>query len=80
MSPVLSFRQVGAADPLAEPLIRELTEEYVARYGPGAHAEMARYPAAEFAPPHGLLLLLLADGAPVAGGAFRRTPTRRPPS
>ncbi|WP_329583371.1 GNAT family N-acetyltransferase [Kitasatospora sp. NBC_01250] len=72
MSPVLTFREAGLADELAEPLIRELTEEYVARYGEGAHEEMARYPAAEFAPPHGLLLLLLADGEPVAGGAFRR--------
>ncbi|MFF7632796.1 GNAT family N-acetyltransferase [Kitasatospora sp. NPDC008050] len=72
MSPVLTFRQADLADRLAEPLIRELTAEYLARYGEGAHAEMARYPAAEFAPPHGLLLLLLADGEPVAGGAFRR--------
>ncbi|GAB2706779.1 GNAT family N-acetyltransferase [Kitasatospora kifunensis] len=69
---MLTVSQVSATDPLAEPLIRELTQEYLARYGEGAHAEMARYPATEFAPPHGLLLLLLADGEPVAGGAYRR--------
>ncbi|WP_051969868.1 GNAT family N-acetyltransferase [Kitasatospora azatica] len=69
---VLTIRQVEADHPLAEPLVRELTEEYLTRYGEGAHAEMSRYPVAEFAPPGGLLLLLLEDGEPVAGGAFRR--------
>nr|WP_328959281.1 GNAT family N-acetyltransferase [Kitasatospora purpeofusca] len=59
-------------DPLAEPLVRELTEEYVRRYGPEAHQEMTRYPADDWTAPHGLLLLLLEDGEPVAGGAYRR--------
>mgnify|MGYP001329637357 CR=1 FL=1 len=58
--------------PLARPLLRDLEREYVARYGGQARAEMTRYPAAEFSPPHGLLLLLLARGEPVAGGAYRR--------
>nr|WP_223291095.1 GNAT family N-acetyltransferase [Streptomyces avicenniae] len=53
-------------------MLRELEHEYVTRYGPIASDEMARYPDAEFAPPDGLLLLLLRDGEPVAGGAYRR--------
>ncbi|MGK4582966.1 GNAT family N-acetyltransferase [Kitasatospora sp. HPMI-4] len=65
-------RRVGLDDRITEPLVRELTHEYVSRYGPSAHQEMARYPAAAFAPPDGLLLLLLEDGEPVAGGAYMR--------
>ncbi|MER7751269.1 GNAT family N-acetyltransferase [Kitasatospora sp. NPDC097643] len=59
-------------DPLVEPLLRELTHEYVSWYGPAAHQEMTRYPRDAFAEPHGVLLLLLEDGAPVAGGAYKR--------
>ncbi|MEE1754672.1 GNAT family N-acetyltransferase [Streptomyces sp. SP18CS02] len=62
-------------EPLVQPMLRELTYEYSSRYGPQAHQEMVRYPAAEFAPPHGALLLLLEDGVAVAGGAFRRHDT-----
>ncbi|GAA1967606.1 GNAT family N-acetyltransferase [Kitasatospora viridis] len=69
---VLTFRQVAIDDALAEPLVRELTAEYVSRYGPDGHREMSRFPSVDFAPPTGLLILLLADGAPVAGGAYRR--------
>ncbi|GLW69136.1 putative acetyltransferase, GNAT [Kitasatospora phosalacinea] len=68
----LTVERAVLGDPLTEPLVRELTHEYVTRYGPGGHQEMARYGAEEFAPPHGLLLLLLQDGEPVAGGAYRR--------
>ncbi|MFD5462253.1 GNAT family N-acetyltransferase [Kitasatospora sp. NPDC127059] len=70
--PCEEFRKVTLDDPLVEPLLRELTHEYVTRYGPGAHQEMARYPADAFAEPHGALLLLLAGGEPVAGGAYMR--------
>jgi GNAT superfamily N-acetyltransferase len=62
----------AATDPLVRTMLRELGDEYSARYGKDAHAEMARYPSAEFDPPHGVLLLLLERGEPVAGGAFRR--------
>lgn len=58
-------------DPLVRPLLRGLAEEYTARYGTASN-ELTRYPADEFAPPHGLLLLLLHRGEPVAGGAYRR--------
>ncbi|WP_033212101.1 GNAT family N-acetyltransferase [Kitasatospora phosalacinea] len=68
----LTVERAVLGDPLTEPLVRELTHEYVTRYGPGGREEMARYGAEEFAPPHGLLLLLLRDGEPVAGGAYRR--------
>ncbi|MDF3289749.1 GNAT family N-acetyltransferase [Streptomyces silvisoli] len=70
--PRLTITRVAVSDPLVEPLLRELGDEYSARYGKDAHTELARYPADEFAPPDGVLLLLLEDGEPVAGGAFRR--------
>ncbi|MFI9327455.1 GNAT family N-acetyltransferase [Kitasatospora sp. NPDC052868] len=70
--PVLEVRRVVIDDPLVEPLLRELTEEYVGRYGPEARQEMTRYPRDAFAEPAGLLLLLLEDGEPVAGGAYKR--------
>ncbi|WP_327233055.1 GNAT family N-acetyltransferase [Streptomyces sp. NBC_01317] len=68
----LTWATAAVTDPLARPMLRELGDEYSARYGKDAHAEMARYPAAEFEPPHGVLLLLLERGEAVAGGAFRR--------
>ncbi|WP_308271335.1 GNAT family N-acetyltransferase [Kitasatospora sp. SUK 42] len=70
--PRAEFRKAALDDPLVEPLLRELTHEYVTRYGPGAHEEMSRYPGEAFAEPHGVLLLLLEDGEPVAGGAYMR--------
>ncbi len=68
----LTVAKVVVSDPLVAPLLRELGDEYATRYGKDAHAELARYPAEDFAPPHGVLLVLLRDGEPVAGGAFRR--------
>ncbi|MFE2725277.1 GNAT family N-acetyltransferase [Kitasatospora sp. NPDC059327] len=67
----IEVRRVTIDDPLVEPLLRELTEEYVARYGPDAREEMSRYPKDAFAEPAGVLLLLLEDGEPVAGGAYK---------
>ncbi|MER5350809.1 GNAT family N-acetyltransferase [Kitasatospora sp. NPDC002551] len=73
----VEVRRVRIDDPLAEPLVRELTEEYVRRYGPEAHQEMTRYPADSWAESHGgVLLLLLEDGEPVAGGAYKRYDAR----
>lgn len=68
-------RAVVLADPLVRPLLRELEQEYTARYPAlaGRSRELERYPAEEFEPEQGgLLLLLLQDGEPVAGGAYRR--------
>ncbi|MFD0349178.1 GNAT family N-acetyltransferase [Kitasatospora aburaviensis] len=70
---MVEVRRVALGDRLVEPLLRELTHEYVTRYGPQAREEMSRYPAEAFAEPAGgLLLLLLVDGVPVAGGAYKR--------
>ncbi|KOX38267.1 MULTISPECIES: GNAT family N-acetyltransferase [unclassified Streptomyces] len=66
----LSVRRTTTDDPLARPLLDELAYEYTTRYG-SAH-DLSRYPAEEFAPPHGAFLLLLDQGLPVAGGAYRR--------
>ncbi|MET9295674.1 GNAT family N-acetyltransferase [Streptomyces sp. NPDC003077] len=67
-----TWARVGAGHPLARPMLAELEDEYLRRYGASARREMTRYPAGDFAPPDGVLLLLLEDGDPVAGGAFRR--------
>ncbi|MFJ7958731.1 GNAT family N-acetyltransferase [Streptomyces sp. NPDC096319] len=70
MTFALSVHRTTTTDPLARPLLDELAHEYTTRYG-SAH-DLHRYPAAEFAPPHGAFLLLLEQGRPVAGGAYRR--------
>ena len=74
--PALEVRSVHLHDPLVRPMLDELATEYWTRYRRLLTAEQLReelehYPAADFAPPAGELLLLLDDGAPVAGGAFR---------
>ncbi|MGV0850653.1 GNAT family N-acetyltransferase [Mycolicibacterium phlei] len=74
----LRFVAVGQDDPLAEPLLAELAVEYAGRYG-GTPDRVRRwldvYPAAEFAPPAGGLLIGLRGDRPVTGGAFRRFDT-----
>ncbi len=69
------FVYVAADDPRAAPLLDDLTREYDSRYGEAfgepAAAELSRYPAADFAAPRGAFVLLLRDGAPIAGGAFK---------
>ena len=80
MSTSLSSRpldvvRVHPDDPRAVPLFTELAVEYDTRYGGlfgDTSQEFARYPAEEFLPPDGELVLLLEDGVAVAGGAFRR--------
>jgi GNAT superfamily N-acetyltransferase len=73
----VTIRSVHLHDPLVRPLLDELAHEYASRYRSlldedDLRAEMEHYPAADFAAPHGDLVLLLADGEAVAGGAFRR--------
>src|SRR6476661_2238709 len=71
----LRFVAVGQDDPLAEPLLDELAVEYATRYGATLHAVskwLRGYPADEFAPPGGGLLVGVLNGQPVTGGAFRR--------
>jgi GNAT superfamily N-acetyltransferase len=71
----LDFVAVGQDDPLAEPLLAELAVEYATRYG-ATEAVVSKwlrgYPADEFAPPGGGLLIGVLNGLPVTGGAFRR--------
>lgn len=71
----LQVVRVHPRDEVAAPLFAELTVEYSTRYGDlfgGVASEMTRFPAEEFLPPDGELVLILEDGAAVAGGAFRR--------
>lgn len=71
----LRFVAVGHDDPLVEPLLRELAVEYADRYGSTEDAVarwLRSYPAEEFAPPAGDLVIGLWGGQPVTGGAFRR--------
>ncbi len=69
------FVVVAQDDPLAKPLLDDLTAEYRARYGSfvdgGEYADLHAYPLEEFASPTGALVIALLDGQPVAGGAFR---------
>ncbi|MEE4422902.1 GNAT family N-acetyltransferase [Streptomyces bugieae] len=71
----LTVRHTTVGDPLARPLLDELTHEYSTRYQKPVDLGL-EYPAEEFAPPGGTFLLLLADGQPVAGGAYRRLDAR----
>lgn len=69
------FVPVAQNDELAAPLLADLADEYAGRYGatPAAHLEaLRRYPAREFEPPAGGLLVGLVDGLPVTGGGFRQ--------
>lgn len=72
---LLDFVVVGQTDPLVAPLLEGLATEYAIRYGGTAgtrHRELLSYPAEEFDPPSGALVVAMSGGAPVAGGAFRR--------
>jgi len=71
----LRFVAVGQDDPLAEPLLAELTVEYASRYGvteQDVSKWLRGYPATEFEAPGGGLLIGLLGGQPVTGGAFCR--------
>jgi GNAT superfamily N-acetyltransferase len=71
----LRFVPVGQDDPLAQPLLDELALEYATRYHgtvSGVGKWLRGYPAAEFEPPAGGMLVGLLGGVPVTGGAFRR--------
>ena len=72
----LRFVTVSQHDPLAAPLLAELAVEYACRYGSTEQRVMKwlleEYPAEDFTPPDGALLIGLLDGVPITGGAFRR--------
>jgi polar amino acid transport system permease protein len=66
---------VAQSDPRVRPLLADLAREYATRYHRALvdeHHKLREYPPERFAPPHGGLLLLLAGGVAVAGGAFQR--------
>ncbi|TQC49115.1 GNAT family N-acetyltransferase [Rhodococcus sp. WS4] len=66
---------VDQTDPLAAPLLEELAIEYSTRYGrtrDEIYEDLTTYPAEEFSAPGGALLVVVDNGTPVAGGAFRR--------
>jgi GNAT superfamily N-acetyltransferase len=69
-----TFLHTTPLDPLARPLLVDLEREYDERYrelfSGGAAAEMNRYPAEIFSPPHGTFLLLLRAGEPISAGAL----------
>lgn len=70
-----SVHRLALDDPRVAPLVEGLTNEYDTRYGSlfgGAGEEMRRYPAEEFAAPHGALLIIRELRQSVAGGAYRR--------
>ncbi|HPX36728.1 MAG TPA: GNAT family N-acetyltransferase [Mycobacterium sp.] len=72
---MIEFRSVSQDDELARPLLAELAEEYGSRYGDAPERVLrglVNYPAHEFDPPHGGMLVGLLDSVPVTGGAFRR--------
>ncbi|BCW37967.1 N-acetyltransferase [Arthrobacter sp. StoSoilA2] len=76
-TPTLSVLSLPMRDPRVRPLLDELAVEYDTRYGTlfgtgGAAEELNRYPAEEFAAPHGALIIIQENGESVAGGAFRR--------
>ncbi|WP_454788180.1 GNAT family N-acetyltransferase [Mycolicibacterium lutetiense] len=71
----VQFVAVGLDDPLAGPLLAELSVEYSGRYG-GTPEQMMGWlrgkSADDFAPPGGGLYIGVLDGVPVTGGAFTR--------
>ncbi|WP_241976415.1 GNAT family N-acetyltransferase [Cryobacterium algoricola] len=71
-----TFVYVAADDPLAQPLLTDLAAEYHSRYGSyfgeSASTEISRYPVDAFAAPDGAFVVLVRDGIPIAGGAFKR--------
>ncbi|MCW2653586.1 MAG: hypothetical protein JWR32_4562 [Mycobacterium sp.] len=67
------FIAVHQNDPLASPLMEELAVECSTRYGGSAGqkcSELRAYPAEEFEPPGGALIVAVSKGVPFAGGAF----------
>jgi len=73
----LTVRAARLHDPLVGPLLDGLAHEYGTRYAgvlspAELRGELEHHGDEEFAPPHGALVVVLEDGAPVAGGAFRR--------
>src|SRR5258705_3528736 len=70
----LGWVEVDKEVPVRERLLAELAVEYASRYGATEEAVsswLRGYPADEFAPPGGGLVIGILNGQPVTGGAFR---------
>lgn len=59
------------SDAAAAPLVDGLMAHYRRNYGAALDGEFDHYADAEFEPPHGALVLLVAGGETIAGGALR---------
>lgn len=75
----LRFVTTTQDDPLAAPLVAELSREYDERYGENdgipSSVELQRYPVSRFTAAEGGAFVLLLEGDEVvAGGAFMRVP------
>ncbi|MDK3257720.1 GNAT family N-acetyltransferase [Blastococcus capsensis] len=68
---VARFGALPYDDPVAQTLVEEVQQEYVARYG---GRDGAVVDPAEFRPPAGVFLVAELDGAPVGCGAWRVYP------
>jgi len=68
----LQVRWTNVDDPVAAPVLQDLSRRYTDLYGDGALREMDRYGVPDFAAPDGGLLVLVADDGAVAAGALRR--------
>src|SRR5688500_5250978 len=62
------LRALPYDDPVAQDLVEQVQQEYVARYG---GRDEAVVDPAEFLPPRGLFLAAEVDGEPVGSGAWR---------
>lgn len=71
----LQVVRVRQNDRLARTVLSELAIEYSHRYGGTScdwFAKLTKHPDDRFADPDGAFLVVLADAAPVAGGAYQR--------
>jgi GNAT superfamily N-acetyltransferase len=68
---VARLRPLPYDDPLAQRLVEEVQQEYVARYG---GRDAAPVDPADFLPPEGLFLVAEVDGEPAGCGAWRAYP------
>lgn len=73
MNTDLRFERVPITHPEAQALIAAVQAEYVARYG---GQDESPIDPAEFADPLGQFFVARLDGAPVATGAWRRSPVK----
>lgn len=75
MTAELRFVSAALVDPLAQPLLAALADEYAQRYGgePQRYADwLVSGPDSQYSAPDGGMLIGVLDGQSVTGGAFSR--------